>query len=198
VQKVIDECPLLEHLVLWMSGDLEIITALHHPKLMWMDVWLDLPSIIKDVEEFAQARIAGLPFLRRMRVFDNRLWQSATELPALLPPEAAARCDGFEYSYFGLNVKQLGHLVFQMDQTTNTIFETGDGDDDEGSDFDPNNIPSYDDTSEGWGGSSECDTSSSDDVDSTLDLQEELQEWQVDPQKALAVFSSDLEFLPSQ
>ncbi|KIM75148.1 hypothetical protein PILCRDRAFT_92249 [Piloderma croceum F 1598] len=199
VQKVIDECPLLEHLVLWMSGDLEIITALHHRKLMWMDVWLDLPSVIKSVQAFAQTRIAGLPFLCRMRVFDNRLWRSsATELPALLPPEAAAECDGFEYSYFGLNIKLLGHLVFQMDQTTNTIFEADDGDDDEGSDFDPDNIPSYDDTSEGWGSSSECDTSSFDDMDSVLDLQEELQEWQADPQKALAVFSSDLEFLPRQ
>jgi len=196
VQQVIDECPLLEHLVLWMSGNLEIITTLHHHKLMWMDVWLDLPAIIKSVETFTQTRIAGLPFLRRMRVFDNRLWRSCAtpELPALLPPEAAAECDGFEYSYFGLNIKQLGHLVFQVDLTTNTILEADDDDDDEGSDFDPNNIPLYDDTSEGGGSSSECDTSSSDDVDSVLDLQEELQEWQADPQKALAVFSSNLEF----
>ena len=117
VQNVIDECPLLEHLVLWMSGNLEIITSLHHRKLMWMDIWLDLPAIMKKVETFSQARIPGLPFLRRMRIFDNRLWRScATELPALLPPEAAAECDGFQYTYFGLNVKQLGHLVFQVDQ----------------------------------------------------------------------------------
>jgi len=77
--------------------------------------------------------------------------------------------------YFGLNVMQLCHLVFQVDQTTNTIFEADDDDEDEGSDFDPDNIPSYDDTSEGWGSSSECDTSV-DDVDSVSDLQEELQE----------------------
>jgi len=195
VQKVIDECPLLEHLVLWMPGNLEIISSLHHRKLMWMDIWLDLSAIIKNVETFSQARTAGLPFLRRMRIFDNRLWRScATELPALLPPEAAAECDGFQYTYFGLNVKQLGHLVFQVDQTTNAIFEADNDDEDEGSDFDPDNIPSYDDTSEGWGSSSECDTSSFDDVDSVSDLQEELQEWQADPQKALAAFSSNLEF----
>ena len=71
---------------------------------------------------------------------------------------------------------QLGHLVFQVDQTTNTIFEADDDDEDEGSDFDPDNIPSYDDTSEGWGSSSECDASSFDDVDSVSDHQEELQE----------------------
>jgi len=193
VQKVIDECPLLEHLVLWMSGNLEIITSLHHRKLMWMDIWLDLSAIIKNVETFSQARTAGLPFLRRMRIFDNRLWRScATELPALLPPEAAAECDGFQYTYFGLNVKQLGHLVIQVDQKH--IFEADNDDEDEGSDFNPDNIPSYDDTSEGWGSFSECDTSSFDDVDSVSDLQEELQEWQVDPQKALAAFSSNLEF----
>jgi len=78
--------------------------------------------------------------------------------------------------YFGLNVMQLCHLVFQVDQTTNTIFEADDDDEDEGSDFDPDNISSYDDTSEGWGSSSECDTSSFDDVDNVSDHQEELQE----------------------
>ena len=194
VQKVIDECPLLEHLVLWMSGNLEIITDLHHPQLMWMDVWLDLPAVIKSVEKFTEARTAGLPFLRRMRVFDNRLWRSfATDLPALLPPEAAAECSGFEYTYFGLNIKQLGHLVFQLDQTTNCIFEADD-DEDEGSDFDPDNIPLYDDTSDSWNSSSECDTSSLDDAEGALDLEDDFQEWQADPQKAFAVFSSNLEF----
>jgi hypothetical protein len=118
---------------------------------MWMDIWLDLSAIIKNVETCSLARTPDMPFLRRTRIFDNRLWRScATELPALLPPEAAAECDGFQYTYFGLNVMQLGHLVFQMDQTTNAIFEADDADDDgedEGSDFDPDNIPSYDDTS---------------------------------------------------
>jgi len=176
VQNIIDECPLLEHLVLWMWGNLEIITSLRHRKLMWMDIWLGLSAIIKNVETCSQVRTAGLPFLRRMRIFDNRLWRScAMELPVLLPPEAAAECDGCQYTYFGLNVMQLGHLAFQVDQTTNTIFETDSDDSDEGSDFDPDNIPSYDDTSEGWGSSSECDTSV-DDVDSVSDLQEELQE----------------------
>jgi hypothetical protein len=96
--------------------------------------------------------------------------------------------------YFGLNVMQLGHLVFQMDQTTNAIVEADSNDSNEGSDFNPDNIPSYDDTSEGWGSSSECDRSSFDDVDSMLDHQEELWKWQADPQMVLAVFSSNLEF----
>jgi len=86
--------------------------------------------------------------------------------------------DGFQYTYFGLNVMQLGHLVFQIDQTTNAIVEADSNDSDEGSDFDPDNIPSYNDTSEGWGSSSECDTSSFNDVDSMSDHQEELWEWQ--------------------
>jgi len=73
LQNVIDECPLLEHLVLWMSVNLDIITLLCHGKLMWMDIWLDLSAIIKNVETCSQARTAGLPFLRRMRIFDNRL-----------------------------------------------------------------------------------------------------------------------------
>ena len=102
--------------------------------------------------------------------------------------------DGFQYMYFGLNVMQLGHLVFQMDQTTNAIVEADSNDSNEGSDFNPDNIPSYDDTSEGWGSSSECDRSSFDDVDSMLDHQEELWKWQADPQMVLAVFSSNLEF----
>jgi hypothetical protein len=89
---------------------------------------------------------------------------------------------------------QLGHLVFQMDQTTNTIVEVDSNDSDEASDFNSDNIPLYDDTGEGWGSSSECDTSSFDDVDSMSDHQEELLEWQADPQIALAVFSSNLEF----
>jgi len=54
VQNIIDECPLLERLVLWMLRNLEIITSLWHRKLMWMDIWLDLSAIIKNVETRSQ------------------------------------------------------------------------------------------------------------------------------------------------
>jgi hypothetical protein len=192
VQKVIDECPLVEHLVLWMSTNLDIIHSLSHPKLMWMDLWLEISSIMKSVENIAQMRTPGLPVLRRMRIFDNRLWHPrATDLPALLPP--AVEGNGIEYTYFGLNIKQSGHLVFQTDQTTNFIFGTSSDEEDEQSDFDPGTIPSYDDTSEGWGSS--CDDDSSfGNTDGVLDIHEELQEWEPNPHKALAVFSSNLEF----
>ena len=196
VQKIIDECASLEHLVLWMSGDYDIIHSLSHPKITWVDVWVDLPPMLRRVEKFAQMPIPGLLSLRRLRVFDNRLWRPrATDLPVILPPDAAVERNGFEYTYFGLNIQQLGHLVLQTDQTTNFVLEdssSSSDDEDKESDFDPDTIPPYDNTSEGWG-SSEDDTSSSDSGDSVLDIQEELKDWNPDPKKALAVFSSKLQ-----
>jgi hypothetical protein len=121
VQKIIDKCPILEHLVLWMSGDFDIFHSLSHPKIIWMDIWVELPPILNSVETFSQTNASGLSSLRRMRVFDNRLWRPrGPDLPALLPPEAAFE-NAFEYTYFGLNIQQTGHLVFQTDQTTNFI-----------------------------------------------------------------------------
>jgi len=177
VQKIIDECPLLEHLVLWVSVDLDIIHSLQHPTLMWMDVWLKLPPILKNVETFSQKPTPGIPCLRRMRIFDNGLWhERATDLPSLLPPEVAVERNGLEYAYFGQNIRQLGHLVFQIDQTiSNVTFEPSS--DDEGSDFDPDIVPSYDDTSDSWGSSSDGNSSSCEDEASVLDIEEQLQEW---------------------
>jgi hypothetical protein len=86
VQKIIDKCPILEHLVLWMSGDFDIIHSLSHPKIIWMDIWVELPPILNSVETFSQTNASGLSSLRRMRVFDNRLWRPrGPDLPALLP-----------------------------------------------------------------------------------------------------------------
>jgi hypothetical protein len=112
-----------------------------------------------------------------MRIFDNGLWhERATDLPALLPPEVAVERNGLEYAYFGQNIRQLGHLVFQIDQTiSNVTFEPSS--DDEGSDFDPDTVPSYDDTSDSWGSSSDGNSSSCDDEASVLDVEEQLQEW---------------------
>jgi hypothetical protein len=124
LQKIIDECASLEHFVLWMSGDYDIIHTLSHPDIMWVDVWVELPPILRRVEEFAQMPIPGLSSLRRLRVFDNRLWHSGvTDLPAILPPDTTVERNGIEYTYFGLNIQQSGHLVFQTDQTINFALE---------------------------------------------------------------------------
>jgi hypothetical protein len=150
LQNTLDECPALEHLVLWMSGNLGIIHALSHPKIMWIDVWVDIPCVLDGLNVFVRTKCPRLLSLRRMRVFDNRLWRPyATDLPTLLPPMTAIQRDGFEFTYIGLNIQEKGHIVFQTDTTYNFIVENNGSDsDDEGSDFDEDTILSYDDTSD--------------------------------------------------
>ncbi|KIM81824.1 hypothetical protein PILCRDRAFT_821179 [Piloderma croceum F 1598] len=120
LQGILDQCPALEHLVLWMSGNLHTVCSLVHPKIVWIDVWVEMASTLKILESFLQTRPQGLLSLDRVRVFDNRFWRPhATDLPSLLPPATAVLEDGFEYNYIGLNIKQKGNLVFRTDLTCN-------------------------------------------------------------------------------
>lgn len=116
--------------------------------------------------------------LRRIRAFDDRLWrQGATELPTQLPPENAVFEDGFEYKNVGLNVQQKGNFVFQADLTFNFIVGNEDNEMD-GSDFDEDAIPVYDDTSD-RGYSTDEEDSSTDGEDSIYDS-EDMEEWEAD------------------
>lgn len=153
------------------------------------------------MEACVHASLPHLISLRRVRVFDSRLWRAhATELPALLPPETAAQEIDFEYTYSAINIQQKGHFVFQNEVTANFLVESAmslsgdddDDDDDKGSDFDPDIDPSYDDISDDGYSSADDNTSASED-NSSLDMGEEIGEWEPDPEKALAVFRSILE-----
>jgi hypothetical protein len=186
LQGILDQCPALEHLVLWMSGNLHTVCSLVHPKIVWIDVWVvEMASTLKILESFLQTRPQGLLSLDRVRVFDSRLWRShATDLPSLLPPATAVLEDGFEYNYIGLNIKQQGNLVFRTDLTWN-LFDGEGNSSDEGSDF---HEDAGDDTSDGdTSDSDDDDNSSSGEESSTCESDVEEREF------ALASFLSILE-----
>ena len=150
-------------------------------------IWVDLAAS-NWLKTCIQKRPRHLLSLRRIRAFDDRLWrQGATELPTLLLPENAVFEDGFEYKIVGLNVQQKGNFVFQADLTFNFI--VGDEDDEmDGSDFDEDAIPVYDDTSD-RGYSTDEEDSSTDGEDSTYDMEE----WEADHELGVAYFLSILE-----
>jgi hypothetical protein len=193
VQTILDECPLLDHLVLWNLDHPDAIHLLSHPKVMWIDMWVDIPRTLDMLESLVQTDSPGLLSLCRIRALDSRLWGAhATDLPALLPPETAALEDGFEYTYIGLNIQQRGHLVFQTDLTVTFIVGEGSSSDDEfeRNDFDES---SSDDTSDSEQCSEDENSSSSCREDNPFDLLEELGEWAPDHASAVAVFSAILE-----
>jgi hypothetical protein len=136
VQGILDECPLLEHLVLWMST-LDAIYPLSHLNIMWVDMWVDMSINMHNLETFTRAKPQNLSSLRRMRLFDRRLWRPYTpDLLTLLPPETATLEDGFEYKYSGCDIYQKDQFVLPEGLTI--LFAEGAGveDEDEGSDFD--------------------------------------------------------------
>jgi hypothetical protein len=184
LQGILDQCPTLEHIVLWMSGNLHTVCSLVHPKIMWIDVWVEMVSTLKILKNFLQIRPQGLLSLDRVRVFDNRLWRPhATDLPFLLHPATAVLEDGFEYNYIGLNITQKGNLVCRTDLTWNFLDGEADTSDD-GSDF---HEEASDDTSNG-------DTSDDDD-NSSFGEESSTSESDVEqnPEFALASFLSILE-----
>lgn len=157
MQDILNECHSLEHLAL-TPNYLEAIYALSHPNVMWIDVWADIFLPREMLETFVGTTPSlTLPSVRRIRVFDQRLWTpNATELPALLPPEMDIPGDSVEYRYCGCNIVQQGHFVFQKDLIVNFLVSTsdldedsnGEEDDSEGSDFDSDaSASNKDDTS---------------------------------------------------
>jgi hypothetical protein len=115
LQVILNECPLLEHFVLWAMGDLEMLSTLSHPKILWLDIWLD-SYIMSRGNDFETVIPPGLLSLRRTRFFDKNLCQPhALDLPILLDPEIDPPNDEIAHTYMDLNIRQKGRLVFHVD-----------------------------------------------------------------------------------
>jgi hypothetical protein len=193
LQEIFDECPVLEHLVLWISGAPGILYSLSHTTIMWIDLWMEISKVMEDPHTIVQVNPPGLTSLRRIRVFDSRLCHPRSlDLPILLAPEIVPPTEGTDHTYMGLHIKQTEYLVFQMDSTVN--YPIGDDDEElDGSDFDPDPIVPYD-TSDVEDMSDDGDTSSSfSGGDSDVEVGGKIGEWQPNPELALAAFMSILQ-----
>jgi hypothetical protein len=189
LQGILNQCPALEHLVLWVSGNLRTVSSLGHPKIVWIDAWVDLCRT-RELETFLHTKPQGLPSLNRVRVFDNRLWRPfAINLPYLLPPANAILEDGLEYDYIDYNIKQEGNLVYRTDLTW-SLFDGEGCTSDEGSDFDGDTDG---DASDGDSTSADDDSSSSEEEGNTYESDVEEETPATDPELALASFLSILE-----
>lgn len=157
-QSVLDHCPALEHLVLWISSRQVPIHSISHKNLLWVDLWVSFddygPSERKALAPMLLSA-ERLPCLQVTRLFDQRLWGTfwrdsraeeparMADLPRLLSPAIPIGLKS--YSFCGRKIKQLGKVISFVDGTIDAF---ADDNDESGSDFDITRYPEHDDTSD--------------------------------------------------
>ena len=128
LQPLLDACPVLEHLVLSsivLTNVMDLIRAIKHPTLAWLDVWLMLHDFkggratMDNILNNALEAVPTLPNLRNIRVLDWEL-QFLTELPVHCHPRnfvvnSENGHDYERYQYPGMCILNTKHFVVRDD-----------------------------------------------------------------------------------
>jgi len=191
MQPLLDQCPILEHLVLQAHSR----DTLAHPTVKWIDLWS--PHVRnRCIHPWVHVNFwakEAFPALQGVRTLDVAL-VNVPDLATMMPPDAVVNGDAFD-RFPGIHIWHSRDRLIRRDLMYIRVFEGGDNSSDDDYDSDSDYSPSEGHSSSDDDQCDGSDASCATDSDSEGDLDEfySKETWEADHDAALTAYLQTLE-----